>query len=147
MTMRSDTVRHLGDIFSVRARQSRLIREHHLHYQEKIIWRSVKDTDMRQHVSSSGSSEEETWMQHALYPRAKRYDSILSTSDVHGCYFLDSLLGLRTSRIWCGHQMVSWVPEISLWLCNPRRRLVGQTKQQIIHRSYHKRQIIELHEM
>ena len=37
-------------------------------------------------------------------------------------YFMDPLLGLTTSKIWCGYQMVDWVPEVSDRSDRPRRR-------------------------
>ena len=50
MMMRRDTDRHQGDMLRERSRKSLLkTREHHAHYQQKIIWRSVQDIDMRQH--------------------------------------------------------------------------------------------------
>ena len=36
------------------------IREHHSHYQQKIIWPSVQDIDMTGHGFKLGRDEEET---------------------------------------------------------------------------------------
>ena len=50
MMMKWDAVRQQGDMLRKRSRKSLLTkREHHYHYQRKIIWHSVQDIDIRQH--------------------------------------------------------------------------------------------------
>ena len=101
MMMRRDTVRHQEDMLPERERKSlQKIREILEHYQRKITWHSAQDKEMRQHgVSSSGETEEETCKNKSLYPWTKQYVRFRSTSNGHGFYLLDPLLGLRTSRI------------------------------------------------